>query len=435
MCEIQILRKRRAIRQRWLDLYKPRSRSCLYIMSDHNQNSPKNQAKSISSSKKYIDWIKPENQKLQDTIKLATVSKEKVGAGDVSFIEFVEMKPDLKNNQANGNAFLVAQEEAKSALLAQEYLISDEQLLENISNHKVSFVEVAVKRIKIIREIGDPISADILEKKLLDAAKKIGIKPKTINDLFKEKPLPDTTKEQKEHEFPFEILGFNKERKILFWHRGHQMHIPILSLKHELQLFIGPTNVSDDMVTEIISMAHEKNIIDEEEPIKVGIWQFREWRKEGKILILSGRSGIFFKDGKYTQLEGPVVRDQIVNFEKRPWIDLDALKTTKPNLKQTFNEVKEILAQWPWKEQDMANWMTALVMLLPFQQLMRWRPWIWLEGASNSGKSAFFEEFLDQLYRSLLKRADKATAHSIAQGVGCTSKIPILGFFVQPPIW
>lgn len=241
-------------------------------------------------------------------------------------------------------------------------------------------------------------------------------------------------------ELPFDVLGYSLDRKILIWHKGYLMRFPINQLRlDELRLLLGPPSENEDRAKQIknvvIDKAYEKGVIDEEEPIRTGIWRLQdEW------LIVSGKLSFTLQDGAILHLEGPQFNSRIICFEKNSWIDQSLLSSAIEKnkgtsdqplefLRQTFQKLKTHIKQWSWSEKDMADYVTALVMISPFQFLMRWRPWIYISGATGTGKSAFFEHILEMLYRNLIKRVDKATAHSIAQAIGNTSKIVILDEF------
>ena len=373
-------------------------------------------------SKKYKNWIESEKEKIAEAINSANKSKEMLGYGDVSFIEFLRAEVNIDKDQSEANALITAQQEAKNALEAQEYLFDEEQLLNVVSNEpSEESIKRVANRVRLLREIGDNVSADALEKKLTDASKPHGIKPKTIKKLI----APKKQKEDRPDELPFHVLGYNSERKILIWHKGHLMPIPVSQLREdELSLIVGPDVEANSLKTQIIEVAHQNGLIDEEDPIKSGVWEInREW------IVVSGRDSLLIGSDKATPLDGPVFQDRIVHFEKNGWIKTDRIAPGTCSLKETFDFCLKHISQWEWDHPDMADYVTAFVMLSPFQQAMSWRPWLYVTGPTSCGKSAFFEYVLEQIYGRLIKKIDKATAHSVAQAVGSTSKILILDEF------
>jgi hypothetical protein len=390
-------------------------------MTNHNTIDEKKQEPKYIS-KKYKSWIESELKKINEIIDSASKSKEALGYGDVSFIEFLKVEIDLEKDQSEVNALLAAKEEARRALEAQECLFDEEQLLWSVSKEpNTTSLQRVANRIKLLREIGDSVSADILEKKLIDEAKRHGIKPKAIKDLISSKK----NKEPASSELPFHVLGYTPERKILIWHKGNLISIPVSQLRaDELSLIVGPNIEIEFLKSQIIKVAHENGLIDEANPIKSGIWHINnEW------LLVSGLESLSIKSNSVTLLEGPVFQDKIVHFEKNGWIAANKINLCKCSLKETFEALLKHISQWEWEHPDMAAYVTAFVMLAPFQQAMSWRPWLYVTGPTSSGKSAFFEYVLEQIYGRLIKKIDKATAHSAAQAVGNSSKILILDEF------
>ena len=207
-------------------------------------------------SKKYKNWIESEKEKIAEAINSANKSKEMLGYGDVSFIEFLRAEVNIDKDQSEANALITAQQEAKNALEAQEYLFDEEQLLNVVSNEpSEESIKRVANRVRLLREIGDNVSADALEKKLTDASKPHGIKPKTIKKLI----APKKQKEDRPDELPFHVLGYNSERKILIWHKGHLMPIPVSQLREdELSLIVGPEVEAESLKNQIIEVAHQK---------------------------------------------------------------------------------------------------------------------------------------------------------------------------------
>lgn len=62
------------------------------------------------------------------------------------------------------------------------------------------------------------------------------------------------------------------------------------------------------------------------------------------------------------------------------------------DVKAVFGRVLDLVREWKWEEPDAAEFVAAMIMVLPFQSLMEWwRPWICFQGPKNSGKTAFLE--------------------------------------------
>lgn len=228
-------------------------------------------------------------------------------------------------------------------------------------------------------------------------------------------------------DLPFHVLGYTKERKVLIWHKGHLIDIPVNQIrKDELSLILGP--ISDKELTplknRIIEEAHSKGLIDEDDPIKSGVWLIKKsW------LVVSGKESLLITHNGRSSLDGPVFQERIVQLEKHGWISTKEVCQENNNIKAVFENVLSHVSQWEWLYPGMAEYVAAFVMLSPFQQAMHWRPWLYLSGPTGCGKSYFFDQVIEPIFGKLANRSDKATAHSIAQEVGNTSKLLILDEF------
>lgn len=238
-----------------------------------------------------------------------------------------------------------------------------------------------------------------------------------------------------EAKLPFHILGFNSQKQVLLWHKGKILPTPVRQLgKDDLKLLVGelPPPEKDQpcpyskIKNRIINLAHKKGLVDDEEPIKSGIWKFKqEW------VIVSGKRAAIIREGKLNFLETPIIHDRTIEFERSSWIDLDKLEKhlKNPSLSNTFSKVRNLISQWCWYDNAMIDYVTAFIMLQMFQSAMRWRPWLYLLGAAGTGKSSFFEHVIERLFGSQVKRLDKSTAHATAQSIGGTGKAAIFDEF------
>jgi hypothetical protein len=236
--------------------------------------------------------------------------------------------------------------------------------------------------------------------------------------------------EQKEIQLPFHILGFTLERKILAWFKGHLIFFSVSQLKvDELELFIkyppDDEAFKSEIKNKIIQEARDKGVIDETDPIKMGVWFIN-----GKWLIVSGKIAVEVFKGQIREINFPVYDGKIIKFGK-PWLNIEKFKDKfgKVTLATVYNKIHTYISQWCWKEKDAAKYLTAFIIIIAFQQAMKWRPWLYLSGETGSGKSLFLDEVLELLFNDLIKRADKTTEHAIYQAVGNTSRILCLDEF------
>lgn len=227
-------------------------------------------------------------------------------------------------------------------------------------------------------------------------------------------------------ELPFHVLGYTADRKILIWHEKHLMSFSISQLRaDELSLLIKDVNKFGEVKNRIIEEARNKGMIDETDPIKMGIWFIDE-----KWLIVSGKTALEVSGEQITEIEYPVYKGKMLRFGK-PWLNIKKFKNLyhKASLSSVYHKIYAYVSQWCWKEKDAAKYLTALVMQIAFQHAMKWRPWIYLSGETGTGKSLFLEEVLESLFGELIKRADKTTEHAIYQAIGNTSRILCLDEF------
>jgi hypothetical protein len=226
---------------------------------------------------------------------------------------------------------------------------------------------------------------------------------------------------------PFEILGFTKNHEILVWHEGQ-----IVKFKHSelnprvLQLYTTVDGDFKQLINAIISKARSRGLVETESATyrDVGIW-----RVEEGFLILNGKESYIF-DGKLRRLKTPVWNGALIELGGTKWLDFERLeKALKESvLEETFTELRDYIAQWNFSNGEALPYVTAIVMLSPFQQAVVWRPWIYLTGRRGVGKTTFFDEVLG-IFGDLAVRLDKTTAHAIVQEIGSTGKILILDEF------
>ena len=239
----------------------------------------------------------------------------------------------------------------------------------------------------------------------------------------KKSSTPERGEEREIIPLPFEVLGFTPERKILIWHDGYLMPFSVPQLRiDEIGLLMKYTKDIDaaTVKNQIISEARSRGVIEDTDPIKMGVW-----RLNGKWLIVSGKRAVEICGNKFKEIKYPVYDGRIIKFEKNKWINLEKLKDKigKVSLSEVYEKIRKLVAQWCWKEKDAVEYMTATVMLMVFQQAMSWRPWIYITGESDSGKTLFLDEVIEGLFRDLVKRADKTTEHAIYQAIGNTCRI------------
>jgi len=242
--------------------------------------------------------------------------------------------------------------------------------------------------------------------------------------------------ENKEEMLPFCVLGHNSQKEILIWQNGRLIALPAGRLnKDELRLFIGgQSGWFEDaegerrLKTKIIDEAHHKGFIDDESPLRAGVWFIK-----GKWVVISGNKAAMVDENGLQYLEEPIFEGKLVETNVSPWIDWgvfeQSLDLGTEGLKQVFNRLYEKVKLWNWIDPSMAAFATAFVLLSVVQQAMKWRPWVYLTGAKSTGKSTFFEFILQTVFGVLVERLDKSTAHATAQTIGNSGRIPVFDEF------
>jgi len=227
---------------------------------------------------------------------------------------------------------------------------------------------------------------------------------------------------------PFKVLGYTSEMKVILWKDGKLIQIPADRLRpNVLMLLVG--NLKDkqykNVKNAILSKAYEKGIVDVNKAYKSGIWKV-----EDGFLIISGQDILHVIGSKITRIQEPIWSRKILNLGDEPWINPekleDCLQTVR--IEDTFEKLKNLISQWAFADGEVIPYLTAFVMLSPFQHAMQWRPWVYITGKRGTGKTTFFQEVLGIL-RGLVIRMDKTTAHALAQEIGCTGRIPVLDEF------
>ena len=234
--------------------------------------------------------------------------------------------------------------------------------------------------------------------------------------------------------WPFTVLGLNYSIEILLSYNGKIMKWPVERLsENRVKAIFGPAFIDFEQTRDaIIYEANKKGMIDDEMPIKSGIWNFGK-----KWLVISGKKAVTIEDNVITDLEFPVFNGKLIEFESISWLDWDTFTTSfgKESLSDVFELVLSKIVAWHWKEPSMAHYATAFLFLSPFQQAMRWRPWVYLTGSKGTGKSTFFDDILQGTYGSNTERLDKSTAHATAQIIGNSGKLPIFDEFKNTSIF
>lgn len=100
------------------------------------------------------------------------------------------------------------------------------------------------------------------------------------------------TNEEEQVKLPFHVLGHNVQREILIWKDGRLIALPVGRLNtDELRLYIGSDSewfqekdAEKALKLQLIDTAHKKGFIDDQAPLKAGVWYLNK-----RWLIISGK--------------------------------------------------------------------------------------------------------------------------------------------------
>ncbi len=226
----------------------------------------------------------------------------------------------------------------------------------------------------------------------------------------------------------FQVLGLDGNDLYFSWRGKIKTMKPQDLTERNLKCYTGlrfPKDRIESVVDRIIDTARSKGSIDASNRIGNGIWKLKE-----RFIIISGEDVLSVDSEGIARVSEPVIDGRIVMYEKK-WLDLQAFQDgfDSTDAGYLFNEIKDIVSLWNWKDKNISSYVAAFLMLMPFQGAMSWRPFLWFLGAKGTGKSTFIEDVVGGLYSNLVARLDKSTAHASAQSIGNTGKIVIYDEF------
>lgn len=227
----------------------------------------------------------------------------------------------------------------------------------------------------------------------------------------------------------FEVLGHNKDHKVVFWKNGVIQKFELKRLaKEDLCLLTGLDTIEKRQFHQIKKhIIHECNVkgFIKDETISNGVW-----KKDNEFIVISGEDILRVKDNAINRLKHPVIDNKIVEFREK-WLDFEIFSDVfqEASIADVYQELYEYIDQWKWKDPEMISYMTSFFMLAPFQQAMIWRPWIYLQGKAGSGKTHFFINTFQAIYGNLVMRLDNSSFAGAAQELSGTSEIALFDNF------
>lgn len=247
------------------------------------------------------------------------------------------------------------------------------------------------------------------------------------------KARKETAKLQQEQQSALsemEIKGHTAELDIVVYFRGKVIPLSMRNFTGKTLKLLTGISFGDSAagaIDAIIGQARDAGMIDLSEKIARGIHR----GDDEDVFIVNGDTITRVVDGKLESSKKIIESGKIIEHERTEWLNAESFREgfEKTTLKNAYDEIRAMVSLFKWKEKWHADYLTAFLMLAPFQSLMNWRPWLYILGARNTGKTTFFDEIIRGLYPELTARLDKTTAYACAQTLSGTGKIPILDEF------
>ena len=224
------------------------------------------------------------------------------------------------------------------------------------------------------------------------------------------------------------ILGHTADLDVVIHFRGSIITLPPDKLTGRVIKMLTGLSVGDEaagFVDAMLNQARAKGKVNLSERIARGIHSGGD-----DVFIVNGDSVTRAVDGKIVTEQRITEAGKIIAHDE-PWLNVDAFRDgyEKTSLESAYQAIHAIVSLFRWKEQWQADYLTAFLMIAPFQTLMAWRPWLYILGARATGKTTFFDEVIRGLYPELTVRLDKTTAYACAQTLSGTGSVAVLDEF------
>ena len=224
------------------------------------------------------------------------------------------------------------------------------------------------------------------------------------------------------------VLGHTADLDVVIHFRGSIITLPPDKLTGRVIKMLTGLSVGDEaagFVDAMLNQARAKGKVNLSDRISRGIHAGND-----DVFIVNGDSVTRAVDGKITTEQKITEAGKIIAHDE-PWLNADAFRDgyEKTSLESAYKEIHAIVSLFKWKEPWQTDYLTAFLMIAPFQTLMAWRPWLYILGARATGKTTFFDEVIRGLYPELTVRLDKTTAYACAQTLSGTGSVAVLDEF------
>ena len=223
------------------------------------------------------------------------------------------------------------------------------------------------------------------------------------------------------------VFGHTADLDVVIHFRGSVITLAPDKLTGRVIKMLTGLSVGDEaagFVDAMLNQARAKGKVNLSDRISRGI------HAGDDMFIVNGDSVTRAVDGKIITEQKITESGKIIAHDE-PWLNVDAFRDgyERTTLETAYKEIHAIVSLFKWKEAWQTDYLTAFLMIAPFQTLMAWRPWLYILGARATGKTTFFDEVIRGLYPELTVRLDKTTAYACAQTLSGTGSIPILDEF------
>ena len=236
----------------------------------------------------------------------------------------------------------------------------------------------------------------------------------------------------------WKLLGHTRDLEYVFYKDGEVFIIdPDRFTTMKVQIFFGVDEDEAKRIRKELPIKASSNEVDVKNTIGNGVFRSSEYKD--RFVIVNGSKVIYAlydinTHGHNLQIDDtPIVDGKLLDLKgSREWLDVEKLQSVDPSretLQEQFKLIRKTVSCWSWESPEMADYLTAFVMLAPFQRLMSWRPSLWITGHGGTGKTLFFERVLQKLYGNLTTRLDNSTDYGAIQRLNSTSQIALLDNF------
>lgn len=233
-------------------------------------------------------------------------------------------------------------------------------------------------------------------------------------------------------ELGIEVLGADRESRIYFYTTTRQiMHnVPLSAIERasydwfsfhapdrleevkELIRRRGEKDESDKSVESRLAVTSRRSILRQaamnrfapEDMLKTGVWLTSANRQ---IVLNSGPQSAYYNGTeKLEPLELPMADGEVLWYDGTEWLNFDKVQKFVDLAhdvewrRSALQETRDLIAKWLWNNEHSATMLTGMMLATWMQGVVPWRPYVVVEGQSQSGKSEW-SKFLKNFFGKL----------------------------------